>query len=174
MDIDILWGLEDSMNPEPQWSAWAITRTKEFDEDTPEGKNARALVRKGRSSQHPEAVEARRQRRLAIADEPASDDDLPDLESEEEDSETDSDGWTSDEDEDDDAEQMEEIKRQFEAMMREDFEEKKAQPAAAKSPERKGNPFKTLFRSLKGQSSKPFVALADIRLQVVSLRRTQS
>ncbi|KAG9122410.1 hypothetical protein FRC07_001219, partial [Ceratobasidium sp. 392] len=157
MDIDILWGLEDSMNPEPQWSAWAITRTKEHDDDTDEGKNARALVPKGPRSKHPDAVEARRQRRLAIANEPTTDD-MPILESESEgewEDDDDSDGWTdSDSDEEDDEEAREIANRQFEAMMKEAAEfEKQAQTSAAgaKGPEPKGNPFKTLFRSLKGR-----------------------
>ncbi|KAG8685986.1 hypothetical protein FRC08_012795, partial [Ceratobasidium sp. 394] len=155
MDIDILWGLEDSMNPDPQWSAWAITRTHEEDDDAAESKDTRALVPKGPRSKHPDAVEARRQRRLAIANEPTTGeyDDMPILEteSEGESDDEDSDGWTTDES--DDEEEQEMIRRQFEAMMRQDAEEKKAQTpaAAAKSPERKGNPFKTLFRSLKGR-----------------------
>ncbi|QRW11441.1 YcfA-like protein [Ceratobasidium sp. AG-Ba] len=159
MDIDILWGLEDSMNPEPQWSAWAITRTKEHDDDTTEGKNARALVRKGPRSQNPEAIERRRQRRLAIANEPTTDEfeDLPILMSEsEEDSEEeeeDSDGWTDyDSDDEDEIAAME---RQFEQMMREESEAKalpSTGPAAAKSPERSdGNVFKRMFRSLRGR-----------------------
>ncbi|KAG9098131.1 hypothetical protein FRC06_006777 [Ceratobasidium sp. 370] len=154
MDIDILWGLEDSMNPEPQWSAWAITRTQN-DDDAPEAKNARALVPRGPRSQHPDAVEARRQRRLAIANEPTTGDyeDMPILESESEgeSDDEDNDGWTEDESEDEEEHEM--IRRQFEAMIRQDAEEKKAQTstAGAKSPERKGNPFKTLFRSLRGR-----------------------
>ncbi|KAF8749705.1 HicA toxin of bacterial toxin-antitoxin [Rhizoctonia solani] len=72
MDVDILWGLEDSMNPEPQWSAWALTSTKLGDDEAE--KNRRALVRKT----HPrDDLPGRKQRLLAIAAEPTQSDDIP-------------------------------------------------------------------------------------------------
>lgn len=142
MDIDILWGLEDSMNPEPQWSAWALTRSKDAKDDEPD---ERALVRKGKGK-----GEGRKKKLLAIAAEANEDDDLPDLIDDPEDSEdgedTDSEGFSDEEDDDDDERAWN--NRKFEEMRQ---QEGKPQPqAAAKSPEGRGNPFKTLFRSLKG------------------------
>ncbi|KAF8598711.1 hypothetical protein BDV93DRAFT_526620 [Ceratobasidium sp. AG-I] len=148
MDIDILWGLEDSMNPEPQWSAWALTRKDSKDE----APDARALVRKGKGT-----GEGRKKKPLAIAAEPTSDGEIPllieesDYEDEDEE-DTDTDGWSDDDDEEADPEEVEWYRQQFDAMRREQEEGKKAEaPAPARSPEGRGNPFKTLFRSLKGR-----------------------
>lgn len=144
MDIDILWGLEDSMNPEPQWSAWALTRTKDAKDDEPD---ARALVRKGKGK-----GEGRRKKLLAIAAE-ANEDDLPDLiddpEDSDEEEDSDSEGWSDDEEEEEDDDEREWHNRKFEEMRQQ--EGKTQAQAPAKSPEGRGNPFKTLFRSLKGR-----------------------
>lgn len=148
MDIDILWGLEDSMNPEPQWSAWALTRKDSKDE----APDARALVRKSRGT-----GEGRKKKPLAIAAEPTSDGEIPlliedsDYDEDDDEDDSDSEGFSDDDDEGADPEEIEWYRQQFDAMRREQEEGKKPQPQApAKSPEGRGNPFKTMFRSLKG------------------------
>ncbi|CAE6373255.1 unnamed protein product [Rhizoctonia solani] len=150
MDVDILWGLEDSMNPDPQWSAWALTSTKSGDDEA--DKNRRALVRKNRPR---EDLPERKQRLLAIALEPTESDEIPGLisDSEEEysdDYETEDDGFSEDdgigEDEQNYWDQL--VRNYKEEERKRELEKAKEKE---KSPEGRSNPFKTLFRSLKGR-----------------------
>ncbi|CAE6497470.1 unnamed protein product [Rhizoctonia solani] len=149
MDIDILWGLEDSMNPEPQWSAWALTSTRTGDEQA--DKDRRALVRKIR----PRPYTEERKKRLAIANEPAAGDDEPPLLISDSEEEYTDDEEFSEEDEwsEDEAEPGEDEQNYWDTLVKNYQESEKAQASKerAKSPEAKGNPFKTLFRSLKGR-----------------------
>lgn len=128
MDVDILWGLEDSMNPEPQWSAWALVRAHTETQLEP------AVHTRPNPS-------TKKKKRLAIAAQ-AAEDDIPGLvsSSEEEESEDEDVGF-SDEDEMDEQEL-----RYWDSMLH-------AQTRAREqSPEERGNPFSTLFRALKGKS----------------------
>jgi hypothetical protein len=152
MDVDILWGLEDSMNPDPQWSAWALTSTKSGDDEA--DKNRRALVRKNRPR---EDLPERKQRLLAIALEPTESDEIPGLisDSEEEysdDYETEDDEFSEDdgigEDEQNYWDQL--VRNYKEEERKRELEKAKEKE---KSPEGRSNPFKTLFRSLKGSST---------------------
>ncbi|CAE6526758.1 unnamed protein product [Rhizoctonia solani] len=156
MDIDILWGLQDSMNPEPQWSAWALTSTRTGDEEA--DKNRRALVRKIRPRPYPEE----RRKQLAIANGSFAEDDEPPLlisGSEEED--LGSEEWESEDESDDEEEQQnywDTLMRNYEAQERqvaankEKEKEKEKETEKEKPPEGRENAFKTLFRSLKGTS----------------------
>ncbi|KAH7332604.1 hypothetical protein B0J17DRAFT_722141 [Rhizoctonia solani] len=154
MDIDILWGLQDSMNPVPQWSAWALTSTRTGDEQA--DKDRRALVRKIRPRPYPEE----RRKLLAIANQPADSNDEPPLlvsdsenthsdEEEEEEWDSEDDTWS-----DNEAELEEDQQNYWDTLIR-NHEAQEKQVAAnkekEKSPEGRGNPFKTLFRSLKGR-----------------------
>ncbi|KAG8732008.1 hypothetical protein FRC11_001107 [Ceratobasidium sp. 423] len=149
MDIDILWGLEDSMNPEPQWSAWALTPTRTGDEEA--DKNRRALVRKNRPR---EDLVPERKKRLAIANEPAGDDEPPLLISDSEEEYTDDEYETDDDDWSEGSDVGEEEQNYWDTLLRNYEEQERAvvkEKEREKSPEAKGNPFKTLFRSLKGR-----------------------
>ncbi|KAJ1300287.1 hypothetical protein OPQ81_005113 [Rhizoctonia solani] len=154
MDMDILWGLEDSMNPEPQWSAWALTATRSGDEEV--DKNRHAIVRKNRP--RPDLVPERK-KRLAIANQPAAGDDEPPPLISDSEQEYSAEDWETDEDEDewseasdvgeDEQNYWDQILRSYEAQER--AKEAAKEKEKEKSPEAEGNPFKTLFRSLKGR-----------------------
>lgn len=146
MDIDILWGLEDSMNPEPQWSAWALARTKPDDDDA--AGYGRALVRKSRGGGE---TGTSKKKRLAIAAEPTSDGEMPDLVSDSEEEASDEEDYDSDAWSDAESDEFEANARRYYEDIRQEHAKKQAAAAREKSPEERGNPFKTLFRSLKGR-----------------------
>ncbi|CAE6449635.1 unnamed protein product [Rhizoctonia solani] len=130
MDIDILWGLEDSMNPEPQWSAWALTSTR-TGEDAPD----KALVRKIR----PRPYTEERKKRLAIANEPAAGDDEPpplvsDSE-EDEDEDEDEDNLSDEEWSDDDRELGEDEQNYWDTLFR-SYEAQEEQASKGKEKEK--------------------------------------
>ncbi|KAF8747659.1 HicA toxin of bacterial toxin-antitoxin, partial [Rhizoctonia solani] len=155
MDVDILWGLEDSMNPEPQWSAWALTSTKLGDDEAE--KNRRALVRKTRPR---DDLPGRKQRLLAIAAEPTQSDDIPPgLVSDTEDEDIEE--WETEDDAYSEEEEVGEEEQSYwdqilknhkeQERKREADKAKEKEKEKEKSPEGRMNPFKTLFRSLKGR-----------------------